>query len=82
MLWKLIKGMAKSALSQNKPLLFCGELAKNPKCIEKLITLGVTTISASPKVIPEVKNKVINIYDKEHKAMNKEVALKKEFYVI
>ena len=73
MLWKLIKGMAKSALSQNKPLLFCGELAKNTKFIEKLIRFGINSISVTPKLIPQLKNEVNDIYHKNYVQVDKVV---------
>ena len=76
MLWKLIKSMSRVAQSQNKPLLFCGELAKDPKCIEKLIELGINAISVTPKLIHGLRNEVRGLYGNEKKALDE--GIKKE----
>ena len=80
MLWKLIKGMAKSAQDQGKPLLFCGELAQEPKCIEKLIKLCINSISVTPKLIPQLKSEVSNLYCKNNLLIEKR-AVKRELLV-
>lgn len=38
-----------------KPVSICGELASNKDAIEKLVTLGVETLSVSPKLIAQTK---------------------------
>ena len=81
MLWKLIKSMSKVAQSQNKPLLFCGELAKDPKCIEKLIKLGINAISVTPKLIHGLRNEVSRLYGNEKKALDEEIKIEKELSV-
>ena len=81
MLWKLIKSMSKAAQSQNKPLLFCGELAKDQKCIEKLIKLGINAISVTPKLIHGLRDEVSRLYNSEKKALDEEIKIEKELSV-
>ena len=44
-----------------KPVSICGELASDSKAIPKLIHLGLTTLSVSPKSIPQTKEEIRNI---------------------
>jgi phosphoenolpyruvate-protein kinase (PTS system EI component) len=44
-----------------KPVSICGELAANSDAIEKLIHLGLTTLSVSPKSIAQTKETIRNV---------------------
>lgn len=44
-----------------KPLSLCGELASDNKAIPKLITLGIETLSVSPKMISTVKEEIRHV---------------------
>ena len=44
-----------------KPLSLCGELASEAKAIPKLITLGIETLSVSPKMISTVKEEIRHV---------------------
>jgi len=44
-----------------KPISICGELAANTDAIEKLIHLGLTTLSVNPKSIAQTKETIRNV---------------------
>ncbi len=44
-----------------KPVSICGELAANSDAIEKLIHLGLTTLSVSPKSIAQTKERIRHV---------------------
>ena len=44
-----------------KPVSICGELAANTDAIEKLINLGLTTLSVSPKSVAQTKEEIRNV---------------------
>lgn len=44
-----------------KPVSICGELAANTDAIEKLIDLGLTTLSVSPKSIAQTKETIRHV---------------------
>jgi phosphoenolpyruvate-protein kinase (PTS system EI component) len=44
-----------------KPVSICGELAANPDAIEKLLNLGLTTLSVSPKSIAQTKEHIRHV---------------------
>jgi phosphotransferase system enzyme I (PtsI) len=54
--WNLIKSMADAAKAAGKPLSICGELAGNEEYIPRLIEAGITSVSVSPRRIPEARN--------------------------
>jgi len=58
LLWNLITNMSKAAKNLNKRLIFCGELAKDPHHIAKLIDIGINTISVTPNLITGLKEVV------------------------
>ena len=49
--WKVIKNLADAARKANKPLELCGAMAAFPEFIQKLIELGINTISTGPEYI-------------------------------
>jgi phosphotransferase system enzyme I (PtsI) len=54
--WNLIKSMADAAKEAGKPLSICGELAGNEEYIPRLIEAGITSVSVSPRRIPDARN--------------------------
>ena len=44
-----------------KPVSICGELAANTDAIEKLIHLGLTTLSVSPKSVAQTKESILHV---------------------
>jgi phosphocarrier protein FPr len=44
-----------------KPVSICGELAANTNAIEKLVNLGLTTLSVSPKSIAQTKEHIRHV---------------------
>ena len=55
-IWRLIRDLVRIADNAGKPLEVCGEMTNNPIFIPKLIELGITTVSASPKNIANVRS--------------------------
>ena len=53
--WDLLKKIVQAAHFYERPLSICGEMAGNEKLIEKIIKIGIDTVSVSPKLIPSVR---------------------------
>jgi len=45
----------------DKPVSICGELASNKEAIPKLLSLGIKTLSVSPKTIAQTKETIRNV---------------------
>jgi len=45
----------------NKPVSICGELAANTNAIDKLVNLGLTTLSVNPKSIAQTKETIRHV---------------------
>ncbi|OGJ84992.1 MAG: hypothetical protein A2268_15600 [Candidatus Raymondbacteria bacterium RifOxyA12_full_50_37] len=54
----LIKKVAATAFKADRPLLFCGELAKDPKNLNWLLQAGIRIISMPPEAIPLVRQMI------------------------
>lgn len=50
-LWRLIDMVVVSARQAGKPLTVCGELAGEPDLLKRLLAVGVSTVSVSPRKI-------------------------------
>jgi phosphotransferase system enzyme I (PtsI) len=50
--WSLIQQISESAAAAKKPLSVCGELAGDPRYVGKLMSVGIDTVSVSPRLIP------------------------------
>ncbi len=57
-LHSLVKSVALTANNEGRPLLFCGELAKDPRNLEWLIASGIRNISIIPASIPSIRAKL------------------------
>ena len=58
-LWELIEAMASEAARQGKPLSVCGELAGDPRHVHRLMQAGISTVSVSPRLIPDVRRAAV-----------------------
>lgn len=59
--WRLIKMVADAAAAAGKHLSICGELAGDPKYTEKLMKLGINTVSVSLRRIAIVRRRAKEI---------------------
>ncbi|EKD26608.1 MAG: hypothetical protein ACD_79C01098G0003 [uncultured bacterium] len=59
--WNVLKIIVDAANKFNKPLSLCGEISNDSKYILKLYAIGIKTISASPKLIPEIRKHIKSI---------------------
>ena len=57
----LFKTITKIAKETTKPLSICGELASDPKNSEKLLKCGLEILSITPKMIPQIKERIRNV---------------------
>jgi len=56
--WRVIEDLVRLAQQAECPLSICGELAANPAYTERLLSLGIRTVSVSPRLIPGVRQAV------------------------
>ena len=53
--WSVLGQIADAAQRTQRTVSVCGEAAGNPRFVPKLIELGLTTLSVSPRFIPELR---------------------------
>ena len=53
--WSLLGQIATAAAEAGRTVSVCGEAASNPQFLPKLMGLGLTTLSVSPRFIPELR---------------------------
>jgi len=53
--WALLADLVAAAVAAGRPLSICGELAGDPRWVGKLMDLGITAISASPRLIGDLR---------------------------
>ncbi len=58
---RLISQTTGSAERAGIDVSICGEMAADPRCLPLLIGLGLRTLSASPRAIPELKKRVLEL---------------------
>jgi phosphoenolpyruvate-protein kinase (PTS system EI component) len=58
-LWNIIEQVAQTGKHHNIPVTVCGEMAGNPEYTERFIQAGITGLSMSPIMIPDVKRALI-----------------------
>jgi len=56
--WKLLSQLSTIAKSLGKPLSICGEIAAREGFQKRLIDIGISTLSVSPRLIPKVRNEM------------------------
>ncbi len=58
--WSLLRGLVREAKRAGKPLSVCGQLAENPAALERLLAIGVDTVSVSPRSISRVRSELLH----------------------
>jgi len=53
--WSLLGHIAEAAAETGRTVSVCGEVAMNTKFLPRLLDLGITSVSASPRFIPELR---------------------------
>ena len=53
--WALMSSVVRAAAEARRPLSVCGEIAAYPPHVLRLMDLGVTSVSVSPRLIPDVR---------------------------
>jgi len=53
--WSILGQIAKAAADTGRIVSICGEAASNPRYLSTLVELGLTTLSVSPRFIPELR---------------------------
>ena len=54
--WELVKHVVDAARRNGKSVSVCGEMGGDPAYIDKLLELGIDTVSVSPRLIPVVRS--------------------------
>lgn len=54
-LWKLLEDLVSAAKEAGKPLSICGEMAGRAGFARRLLDIGITSLSVSPRLIPQVR---------------------------
>jgi phosphotransferase system enzyme I (PtsI) len=60
-LWQLLESIARAGREAGKPISVCGELAGDPRYIERFVDLGLTTLSVSARRIPGVRKMFVEL---------------------
>jgi phosphotransferase system enzyme I (PtsI) len=53
--WSILGRIVEAAAETGRTVSVCGEVASNPHYLSKLLELGLTTLSVSPRFIPELR---------------------------
>lgn len=56
--WKLLSQLSAIAKDLGKPLSICGEIAAREGFQKRLLDIGISTLSVSPRLIPKVRNEM------------------------
>ena len=56
--WRVLEDLVRAAEEVECPLAICGEMASDPAYIERLLSLGIRTVSVSPRLSPGVRQAV------------------------
>jgi phosphoenolpyruvate-protein kinase (PTS system EI component) len=57
-LWKLLEDLVSAAKETGKPLSICGEMAGRAGFAGRLLDIGITSLSVSPRLIPQVRTEM------------------------
>ena len=57
-LWDVLKNLSKAAKNAGKPLSICGEIAGRENMACRLLDIGITSLSVSPRLIPRVRGEM------------------------
>lgn len=67
--WELIERIIKAAKETGKPLAVCGEMGGDPQHIQRLIRMGIRTVSVSTRRIPLARAAAIPVLAKDAAAV-------------
>lgn len=57
-LWKLLHTLSEAAKAQGKPLSICGEMAARDGMQHRLLDIGISILSVTPRMLPRVRNEM------------------------
>jgi phosphotransferase system enzyme I (PtsI) len=57
-LWKLLEQLSHAAVARGKPLSICGEMAAREGIQRRLLDIGISILSVSPRLLPKVRNEM------------------------
>jgi len=66
-LWTLLKDLVAASKEAGKPLSLCGEMAGRPGFAKQLYDIGLTSLSVSPRLIPQVRVEMTEHIEREGK---------------
>lgn len=58
--WDVLRALADAARAAGKPLSLCGEIGGDPRYISRLMDLGITSVSASVRLVARVRTAARN----------------------
>jgi len=56
--WQVLRDLVRAADEAGRPLAICGEMAADPTYLDRLIEIGIGTVSVSVRLIPGVRRAV------------------------
>jgi phosphoenolpyruvate-protein kinase (PTS system EI component) len=62
-LWNVLEMLSQAARRLGKPLSICGEMAGRPGMASRLLDIGISSLSVSPRLIPRLRNEM-SLYGK------------------
>ncbi len=62
-LWNLLKDLSSVSSEIHKPLSICGEMAGREGFAARLLDIGITSLSVSPRLIPQVRTEMAEYHD-------------------
>lgn len=68
-LWDILSLLVAAAKRENKPLSICGEMAGREGVPGRLLGVGISSLSVSPRLIPRVRNEMANYSAKKMTAV-------------
>lgn len=62
-LWNILEDLSNTAKATNKPISICGEMAGRSGLSNRLVKLGINSLSVSSRLIPKVKQEIIKEFN-------------------
>lgn len=59
-LWNVLESLATTAREEGKQLSICGEMAGRHNAAPRLVEVGITSLSVSPRLVPRVRTEIAN----------------------
>jgi phosphoenolpyruvate-protein phosphotransferase (PTS system enzyme I) len=57
-LWKLLEQLSATARNRGKPLSICGDIASREGLQQRLLDIGISSLSVPPRMVPRVRNEM------------------------